>query len=246
MQLVKLDGAANFRDIGGYITEDGRRIQSGRVFRSDHLGELSPDDWERVLSLNIELVADLRNDAEREFWPCTWPESDNLNYLCLDYELDLNQLSEIGYQMLAYKQIPLMRRFFAILAKGSPPVALVHCTAGQDRTGFVCALLMHMLGVSKQQILEDYVLSFYLRKDVVMDPKRVEQMATFYGMDVDIREFDGPPTQTIEERANHALTRMEEAILKIEEDFDSLDHFIEDELLVDGSMIASIRSNLLV
>ena len=81
MRLVKLDGAANFRDIGGYITEDGRRIQSGRVFRSDHLGELSSDDWERVLSLNIALVADLRNDAERKFWPCSWPESDNLNYM---------------------------------------------------------------------------------------------------------------------------------------------------------------------
>ena len=139
-----------------------------------------------------------------------------------------------------------MRRFFAILAEGSPPVALVHCTAGQDRTGFVCALLMHLLGVPKQQILEDYVLSFYLRKDVVIDPARVEQMATFYGMDVDIREFDGPPTETVKERADHALTRMEEAILKIEEDFGSLDHFIEDELLVDGSMTASIRSNLLV
>ena len=64
-RLVPLEGAANFRDLGGYRTADGRSVRWGTLFRSDALSELTPGDVKTVQGLGLRLVCDFRSDPER-------------------------------------------------------------------------------------------------------------------------------------------------------------------------------------
>src|SRR5882672_4970576 len=67
-----LEGAANFRDIGGYATADGRHVRRGVVYRSNQLSDLTADDYRRLSALGIKLVCDFRTDGERHRSPTRW------------------------------------------------------------------------------------------------------------------------------------------------------------------------------
>jgi protein-tyrosine phosphatase len=70
-----LEGAFNFRDLGGLRTADGKTIRWGRVFRSDTLTPLTAHDYERLNAVGISLVCDLRTRQERETDPTNWREA---------------------------------------------------------------------------------------------------------------------------------------------------------------------------
>jgi protein-tyrosine phosphatase len=70
---VLLDGAANFRDLGGYETTDGRHVRWGTFYRSDDLGSLTDADLEKVAKLGIKLVCDFRSPQEKEAEPDRLP-----------------------------------------------------------------------------------------------------------------------------------------------------------------------------
>ena len=161
---IDLQGATNFRDMGGYANRSGERVRWGQVFRSDHLAELVAADWAQVSELGIGLVADLRNDRERARWPSGWPDHLEVEFMMRDFEMDLRQLNEVGYHTLAYQQVELLRGFFRTLAQPDAPRVLIHCTAGQDRTGYPCALLLALLEVPRETILQDYSLSHHQRR----------------------------------------------------------------------------------
>ena len=63
---IKLDGQANFRDLGGYRTTDGRSVKWGLIYRSGQLNELSDADLAKLKELDIRTVVDLRGTAEAE------------------------------------------------------------------------------------------------------------------------------------------------------------------------------------
>ena len=69
---LPLEGAANFRDIGGYPTADGHHVKWGLVYRSNHLVDLTAADYEYLNTLGIKLVCDLRTDGERRKSPTVW------------------------------------------------------------------------------------------------------------------------------------------------------------------------------
>ena len=70
---VSLEGARNFRDIGGYATSDGRHVRQGLLFRSDALAQLTERDYQTLARLNIETVCDFRQDWEKQRAPTRWP-----------------------------------------------------------------------------------------------------------------------------------------------------------------------------
>src|ERR1051325_5189508 len=67
-----LEGASNFRDIGGYQTADGRHVRKGLVYRSNQLSSLTARDYEKLNALGIKLVCDFRTDGERRRQPTQW------------------------------------------------------------------------------------------------------------------------------------------------------------------------------
>lgn len=174
-----LTGAPNFRDLGGYVSADGRRIRPRLIYRSESLTELTDQDLATVASLGIRLICDLRSDHERRQFPSRWPKSPPASRLHLDISTDLRAgheamtralLDDPSAQgatqamLLSYRQFPtafaphLALLFDRLLASDGLPF-MFHCAAGKDRTGFVAALLLSALDVSWEQVLEDYLLT---------------------------------------------------------------------------------------
>ncbi|MBM3484558.1 MAG: tyrosine-protein phosphatase [Alphaproteobacteria bacterium] len=179
---IPLEGAANFRDLGGYPTADGRRLRWGKVFRSDVLSALTMSDQETIRSLGVRLVCDLRHGGERKRAPNALPEDAGIerfepgfiprgvaDMLALIRAGALHGEGIVAHVTEHYWNMPREHAdcFGAALrrvAEAQP--AVIHCTSGKDRTGITVALLLHALGVPKETIFEDYLLTNDYRRDV--------------------------------------------------------------------------------
>lgn len=175
-RLIRLEGASNFRDLGGYPTRDGRHVHRGRVYRADSLARLTARDRATVAALGIGLICDFRYGEECRLEPSPdfeppverlhlglpeRPERSFLDWLG-DASLDAERATEA--MLKTYRAYPELYAasyrvlFERILAAGERAV-LFHCTAGKDRTGFAAALLLSALGVPEELIEEDYLLT---------------------------------------------------------------------------------------
>jgi protein-tyrosine phosphatase len=177
---LNLSGASNFRDLGGYPTADGRTVRWRQIFRSNHLGHLTDDDAAVLRQLGVRSAFDFRGAEERTAAQCGMSE---ITVHSLPVEptvvaalraivaggtpLSTNHAIEVmreSYSGYVQKNTERYRTLFAHLLADSAPL-VIHCTAGKDRTGFACALILHTLGVSQDTISEDYLLTnqFYRR-----------------------------------------------------------------------------------
>ena len=169
-----LQGASNFRDVGGYRNADGRRVRQGQVFRSDHLAGLTPEDLARLASLGIGHSLDFRGTAESTATPYAIP---GVQRLALTIEptviARMQALVAQGIVPTTEETVALMQetyrdfvnhnagtfgRFLKHLLE-QPTPQVFHCTAGKDRTGFAAALLLSALGVDRSTIEHDYLLT---------------------------------------------------------------------------------------
>jgi protein-tyrosine phosphatase len=175
-----LEGAPNFRDLGGITGADGRAVRCGQLLRSGQLNEITPADLTRLAAYPVRLVCDLRRMHERAQAPNVWAAVAGLPTLLApegrgsaaarpgawvarlqDPAFDADAAR--AYMLKGYRSMPaafssvLSDLFAALDADGAP--VLVHCVAGKDRTGFVCAMLLWALGASKEAIFADYLAS---------------------------------------------------------------------------------------
>jgi protein-tyrosine phosphatase len=174
-RIIKLQGAHNFRDLGGYTTQDGRIVAKRKIFRSSALAKLSEHDYEMIRGLGIRAIYDLRANEERIRRPSALPENMPIDIWSRDYEGSAgNLLTKMAapdgtteqtrqimietYRILPYEQAESYRALFLHLAEGELPV-LFHCSAGKDRTGIAAALLLEILLVPRATIIEDYLLT---------------------------------------------------------------------------------------
>jgi protein-tyrosine phosphatase len=173
--FLSLKGGLNFRDIGGYLTEDGRTIARGRVFRSGSLARVTEDDRQVIEGLGLRLILDFRATPERLAHPSRLPRSGNIEIWARDHDSSSGNLvaalSRPGntaershrimmkvYRNLAYEQADSYRELFIRLASRQFPI-LFHCSFGKDRTGIAAALLLDVLGVPRDVIVGDYTLT---------------------------------------------------------------------------------------
>jgi len=193
---VELEGARNFRDIGGYTTADGQTVRSGVVYRSNKLSELTDADLQRLTDAGVTLDVDLRNIVERAEEPDRIPAGTRrvvADVISVEHGLRfhdnatvtlvkaiaaglLNGSGNLG-QSIAY---PFMVDFvgadhaFGDLLRGiatnDSGATVFHCTAGKDRTGWSTAILLSLLGVPRETVEADFMLS----NDKLGNPKAVE------------------------------------------------------------------------
>jgi protein-tyrosine phosphatase len=193
---LSLEGATNFRDLGGYRTRDGRVVQWRQIFRSNHLGGLTAIDVEIVRSLGVRSAFDFRGTEERVGAACGLSEITvhslpieptvvaALRLRLAQGSLTAEYAREImreSYRNYVRHNTHSFRELFAHLVGDRAPLVM-HCTAGKDRTGFACALLLHALGVPDEVIEDDYMLTnrFY-RRDPASAPDLPEDVRQAIG-----------------------------------------------------------------
>ncbi len=195
-RTVPLEKGVNFRDAGGYYTKDGQMVRWGKLYRSGSIAHLTEPDLAYLQRLGIRLVHDLRSLNEQEKHPDRLPavpelverplpmESvDRWERLRGAYAVFFRRSKLDHYLLDGYTRVVLdtnahhIRQFFEQLADPTQLPALIHCTAGKDRTGLLVALLLLTLGVSEETVLADYTMSnhFYdhFRRGIAAELKQV-------------------------------------------------------------------------
>lgn len=262
---LPLEGPDNFRDLGGYSTADGATIRWNRLYRSNDLSGLTPNDLDYLAGIGIKLICDFRSERERSLAPSREfnlnasppglleqgiPEIINLTVeqTGLDPDVVREQIRTGGLSAVATRS--LMRRayrsfvtdytaqwaeLFHRIAAAENLPTVVHCTAGKDRTGFASALILLALGVPEKTVYEDYMLSNEYRRNFHQFVLRWVSLYSLFRTDPD----DLVPL--LEARREY----LKESLDAIRERYGSVDEYLTSALDITPAMREQIRKNLL-
>ncbi len=262
-RLLPLEGGSNFRDMGGYPAADGKRVVRGKLFRSGAPSSLTADDMAYLDQFGFAAIIDLRSSEELELYPNHWAaQSPEIDYLNVDYSIfglagdaaasTPQALGDVVRSMDdTYRNFPTMLKpqltllFDTLLAEDAP--VLVNCSAGQDRTGVASAVVLSLLGVERETILEDYLLSTQYRRPAVergdVDLAVAARTNAFAAMMLQYSSME-------EEHAAPLLMPdgtpyLHYALDEIETTWGSVEAYAEQELGVDAADVATLRARLL-
>lgn len=174
-RLLQLEGGINFRDMGGYATEDGRRVRWRRLYRSGTMARLTTADYAALAERGIRTVIDLRTATEQRAEPNLWCAEAGITYWSRDHdetfgnlhqmveqgittEQDAHRIMLAGYRHLPDQHAPAYAEMFRRIAAGEVPI-VINCTAGKDRTGGGAALVLAALRVPRHTIETDFALT---------------------------------------------------------------------------------------
>lgn len=245
-------GAPNFRDFGGYRTVAGQQVKWGYLFRSGQLSSLSPQDIELFASLDLDLVFDFRRVEEQEsdlsrlpaepcprvvsvpiipgsnsrFFEEAGQPSDKPDAM-FEFMLEINR-DFAGPQAATYS-----RMFSEILAQPDARF-LVHCAAGKDRTGFAAAIILLALGVPRDVVMRDYLLTARFFK-----PEReLARLRVKYAMEHMASAAIMPMLEVHEDYLAVALEY-------IDQNFGSVEEYLAQALGVGSAELAELRGRYL-
>ncbi len=176
----------NFRDIGGVRTAEGRAFRKGIVFRSANPDNINKNDIQKLKDLGITTIFDLRAPTESRYRRKDI-EGIETRSLPMDFEkktrerlmpyftkrnsrdVIANISNELYLEMLD-AAIPVFRQLSEVLVSHGGSPVLIHCQAGKDRTGIMCALLHLVAGTEHHSIISDfmasndYIVPYYRKK----------------------------------------------------------------------------------
>jgi protein-tyrosine phosphatase len=257
VRRLPLEGASNFRDLGGYRTADGQYVRWGLVYRSGYLVNLTRKDSAYLNTLGIRLVCDVRSDGERTRAPD--PEQWTGNTIELlsvpigpnrDGTLSAEDLrkrvakinaetkdSIRGYDY-AITDASQYGKIFHRIAAGDLP-AVEHCTSGKDRTGVFSAVLLTALGVPRETVLQDYLLT----TQYMLGPDSIERTTA------DLQKIFGlsepPDTDTVKAIMTTKPETLQATFDSINKTYGSFDNYLREGLKISDSDLASLRERLL-
>ena len=180
LHTEQMESINNFRDFGGYKTQNGTRLKKGLLFRSGDLSRATNSDLDHLTSLGIKTICDLRSEGERQRQPDRIPEAKPFTFFnipmrpIVDYHArSLRRLfslmfgrerrtdyvaeSNKAYREYATRYLPQLKALFQRISNPENLPALIHCSAGKDRTGVVSSLIQLVLGVSVETAMDDYL-----------------------------------------------------------------------------------------
>jgi protein-tyrosine phosphatase len=263
-RLIALEGSSNFRDIGGYATDTGRSVRWGTVYRSGALLRLTPADWEWMKARRIAAICDLRSEDERELGPTQWPGEGAPRQVGASYATEallggpraredhtagVGEMEERLYPLFAELLAPSFAGLFDALAEGRTPI-IVHCTAGQDRTGLAIGLLLSVLGVPEAVILQDYALSTQWRRpENELDRARMVErqhdnvMARYFQDAYAARGAAAYQPRPLVDR--NGVPLLAKALADIRARWGSLEAFLATVVGIDGARLDRVRAHCL-
>ncbi|WP_312188214.1 tyrosine-protein phosphatase [Sphingobacterium sp.] len=243
-RVLPVEGAVNFRDIGGYETSSGKHVVWGRIFRSDAIDKLTDADVLLMDRKRIHTVVDLRGTAESKSAP------DRLTANS-DYTLSpagSDSLPNPQEMVKALKQKDFLIKFYGegvqyygdryrpafikLLGAADGEAVMYHCTGGRDRTGMQTALILYVLGVPYPVIEADYLASnVYLSRNKQMNAYTDAMVAA-----------TGMTKQQIEDQM-----KLKPALLKaffdgINRKYGTVEQFLQDEMAIGPKEIRILKA----
>ncbi len=174
--LLPLENAYNIRHLGGYITKNGDITNSTSFLRADSLSFLSERDIKTLLSFGLGTVIDLRSSDELKENPNPFASTNKATYINFPLKIskdesisnDLTKLITNNpktalpafYVSVIKDSKEQIKELFELISQNLDKTILFHCTAGKDRTGLTSMLLLGLCDVSREQIIENYVVTF--------------------------------------------------------------------------------------
>lgn len=248
---IPFSGTPNFRDFGGYETVDGRTVKWRRLFRSGHMADFSDDDIRQFEELGIGLIFDFRREVEVEVDANKLPAAKppQVIHLPIDpgslarsvTQANTSENTSDHFAKLmceANKEFVLaqgarFKEMFAHLLDHDDSGSLVHCSIGKDRTGFAAAMTLSALGVPKETVMADYMLTGnYLNIDKQI--KHIKKKYNWGGDEIALRPV-------LEVREGY----LQSAFTTIEENFVSLEHYLEEVLGVGSAEKEELKGRYL-
>ena len=252
---IDFEGIENFRDFGGYATASGQTVRHELLYRSANHAYASDADLQRMGDMGLAAIIDLRRTEERKREPSKrWPGfgaavvendilSDHADWIDSMKGVDVNAKwffdDGMGYYRRApfeARHIDLFSRYFQTMAQANGAI-VVHCAAGKDRTGLICALTHHVLGVHPDDIMADYLLT--------NDESRMARKMAFLGPW--LRDTVGKIVDEAGLRVAVSVNPeyLETAFAVIREAHGSLDGYLTTVLGVDPRLRARLQARLL-
>ncbi len=249
---VPLAGGVNFRDLGGYRAADGRRVRWGRLFRSGHMANLDAADKRVFAALGITTVCDFRLAEESASEHTDLPGPPALHILGIppgvgDKEFfhrlfasstdpqDVVDAMHVMLRCLVREAAPFYARLFEVLLADPPGAVLLNCSAGKERTGIGSALVLSALGVPRETIMYDFMLSGRYFPAAAEVPRVREKYAVSAPGELG-RALIMPLLET---RASY----LEAAFAAIDEDFGSTEAFLAENYALGAAALARLREH---
>ncbi len=176
-----MNNSINFRDCGGHVTSDGRRMKTGMLYRSGSLDRVSGRNLRMVLGTDLKTIIDLRPSRERPKRIVEFPGVRRIT-IPLDVERITRQrilpffnkrhgegqlIAAVTsvYHDIVRQTVSSVRDLFSCLIDADYPLC-INCRGGKDRTGYAVAIILRTLGVTDSDIMRDYLATnrFLLRR----------------------------------------------------------------------------------
>jgi protein-tyrosine phosphatase len=242
---VELQGAVNFRDLGGYATADGHHVKWGKVYRSADMSKLTNQDLAVLSTRKITYDVDLRGTEESKEAP------DRLNPNT-DYILCPAGSDSVGNMMQSFKGKTsgdsVMEAYYSntqylagrykpffgkLLGLPADKGLVFHCSAGKDRTGIGAALLLYSLGVPYNTIVDDYEASNYYR--TAENEKMTRSMVQFMHIN------EGVAKDVLSVKKQY----LDATFTAIKKQYGSVDNYLKTQIGLSDADIKSLKKKFL-
>ncbi len=260
---IYLEGCKNARDLGGFLTKDKKRIKFKRILRTGNLSLLTERDVEILRSYELKKVIDMRTQTVINATPNVQIDGVEYIHIPIVRELDTKPVSKNDYSSRPIAEILLdfcldfnghgiewminfyndlissyglgkYKIFLDVLKENTEGSVAFHCTAGKDRTGVGAILLLTLLGVSREDILNDYLKT---NESVCDDIQKTVALAKERGVD-DITVHDIPYLNGVDKM-------YAQIVFSLIDNYSSVEEFFLDKMGIDEQYIKDFKSNYL-
>ncbi len=261
---IEFETVQNSRDLGGLTTKDGRRVKYKRLLRTANMSMLNERDVSILREYDLKLVLDFRTQTVINATPNVKLDGVEYVHIPIVKDLNSRVTSKGDYQTRSMADILLTfsadfggngvawmrdfyknlysseyslsqyKIFFDYLKNQTQGATIFHCTAGKDRTGVGAILLLSLLGVEREQIINDYLET---NKSVEADIRAAEELGREKGYEEKIISDIA--------KINGVMREYAEEVFAFIDTYPTIEDFFKDKMGLDDEYIAKLRNNYL-